>query len=87
MLSSPAIAQDDPEYMAMADGEGKDFTHLLCSDCHAMSHVLEKRYSRSGWRKSIERMTTEFGMAALQADEKALILDYLTEHYSPGAGR
>ena len=87
MLVSAATAQDDPEYLAMAEGEGKDFTHLLCSDCHAMSHVLQKRYSRSGWRDAVARMTTDFGMAELQSDEKALVIDYLTEHYSAGSKR
>lgn len=87
MFASAATAQEDPEYLAMAEGKGKDFTHLLCSDCHAMSHVLQKRYSRRGWRDAITRMTTDFGMAALHPDEKALVVDYLTEHYSPGSGR
>lgn len=82
-----ASAEDEPDYVAMADGDGKDFAYLVCSDCHAMQHVLQKRYSRRGWRDAIKRMTDDFGMAELETDETALILDYLTEHYSPGSSR
>ena len=85
--SHPATAEDDPDYLAMIDGDGKDFAYLLCSDCHAMQHVLQKRYSRGGWRDAIQRMTDDFGMAELEADERALVIEYLTNHYSPGSGR
>ena len=87
LICRSASAEDDPDYLAMIDGDGKDFAYLLCSDCHAMQHVLQKRYSRRGWRDAIKRMTDDFGMAELEADEHALIIEYLTQHYSPGSGR
>jgi hypothetical protein len=83
----PAFAEDDPDYAAMIDDDGKDFAYLVCSDCHAMQHVLQKRYSRRGWRDAMKRMTHDFGMAELEAEETVLILDYLVKHYSPGSGR
>lgn len=63
----------------MPEGEGKDFVYLLCADCHSMDHVLQKRYSRAGWRGALERMTYDFGMAELDAGETSLVLDYLVE--------
>lgn len=87
LVTSPVLAEDDPDYLAMIDGDGKDFAYLVCSDCHAMQHVLQKRYSRRGWRDAITRMTLAFGMAELEADERALILDYLSRYYSPGSAR
>ncbi len=87
LLGSPVLAQDDLEFTLMADGEGKDFVYLLCSDCHSMQQVLGYRYSRAGWRSAMQRMTDEFGMAELDGEECTLVLDYLTRHYGPGSGR
>jgi len=87
VVTSPALAEDDTAYLAMIDGDGKDFAYLVCSDCHAMQHVLQKRYSRRGWRDAITRMTLDFGMAELEANERTLILDYLSRYYSPGSIR
>lgn len=78
-LSSFAQAEDDADLAAMPDGDGKDFVYLVCADCHSMTHVLQKKYSRAGWRAAVKRMTVDFGMAALDRDETALVLDYLTQ--------
>lgn len=86
-IGKPGVSQDDSDFAFMADGKGKDFVYLLCADCHSMQHVLEKTYSRSGWRSALQRMTDEFGMAELDRGESALILDYLTKYYGPSAGR
>ena len=86
-LCSAALADDDDDLAAMADGEGKDFVYLLCADCHSMQHVLEKRYTRGGWRGVLERMTVDFGMAELEADEHREVLDYLANNYGPNSTR
>lgn len=78
-LIQPSLAQDDPDFESMPEGSGKDFVYLVCSDCHSMNHVLQKRYSRAGWRGTLKRMTIDFGMAELDKDETALVLDYLTQ--------
>ena len=86
-LATPGFSQNDSDVLFMIDGKGKDFVYLLCADCHSMQYVLEKTYSRSGWRSAIQRMTDEFGMAELDNRESKLILDYLSKHYGPGSGR
>lgn len=87
LVATSAYADDDPDYAAMIEGDGKDFTFLVCSDCHAMQHVLQKRYSRRGWQDAIKRMTEDFGMAELESDERRLIVDYLNLNYGTAAGR
>lgn len=87
LTASVAYADDDPDYAAMIEGDGKDFAFLVCSDCHAMQHVLQKRYSRRGWQDAMKRMTDDFGMAELEAEERRLIVDYLDRHYGTGSGR
>jgi len=79
---SIAKAQDDPEFAAMPDGPGKEFVYLVCADCHSMTHVLQRgyTYTRRDWRASLQRMTDEFGMAELTADETTEVLTYLTRH-------
>lgn len=86
-VASPTYADDDPDYAAMIDGDGKDFAFLVCSDCHAMQHVLQKRYSRRGWQDAIKRMTEDFGMAELESDEQRLIINYLNNNYGTAAAR
>lgn len=75
----PSAAQEDPDFDSMPEGDGKDFVYLVCSDCHSMNHVLQKRYSRAGWRAALKRMTDDFGMAELERDETTLVLEYLTQ--------
>lgn len=87
LVATTAYADDDPDYAAMIDGDGKDFAFLVCSDCHAMQHVLQKRYSRRGWQDAIKRMTEDFGMAELESDERRLIIDYLNRNYGTAAAR
>ncbi|MDE0800848.1 MAG: hypothetical protein OSB02_08955 [Rhodospirillaceae bacterium] len=87
LVATSAYADDDPDYAAMVDGDGKDFAFLVCSDCHAMQHVLQKRYSSQGWQSAIKRMTEDFGMAELEPDESRLIIDYLNYNYGTVAGR
>lgn len=72
-------AEDDPEFTAMPDGPGKEFVYLVCADCHSMTHVLQRgyTYTRRDWRASLQRMTDEFGMAALTSDETNEIVSYL----------
>ena len=84
---SGAAAEEDPDYLAMPEDDGKDFAYLVCSDCHAMQQVLQKPYNRKGWQDAIKRMTDDFGMADLEPDERTLIVDYLTRHYGTGSGR
>lgn len=79
VFSTLALAEDDADFAAMPDGDGKDFVYLVCADCHSMNHVLQKKYSRAGWRAALKRMTVDFGMADLEPDETALVLDYLTQ--------
>ncbi len=82
ICGNSALAQDDPELTAMPDGPGKDFVYLVCADCHSMTHVLQRgtTYTRRDWRASLQRMTEEFGMAELSAEETAEVLTYLTQH-------
>lgn len=77
-----AAAQEDPELAAMPEGPGKEFVYLVCSDCHSMTHVLHRgtTYTRRDWRASLKRMTDEFGMADLSAEETDEVITYLLDH-------
>ena len=81
LLSNSALADDDADYAAMPDTNGKDIVFSLCSQCHSMDIVFQQRLSRSRWNKLMDWMTNEMGMIELFPDERKLIVDYLTRHY------
>ena len=78
IVHSPAEAQDD--YDLLPDGEGKDMVYALCSGCHSVRLVAQQGLSPKRWEKMLDWMVEEQGMAELDADSHAVVMDYLTNH-------
>ena len=81
ILSSAVPAQELPDHYPA--GKGRDEAFYACAGCHAFKIVAEKKFSRAEWAGVIERMNRDFGAPKLDADEPALILDYVTGAFGP----
>jgi competence ComEA-like helix-hairpin-helix protein len=75
-FSGTAIGQSLP------DGKGKDVFESVCSLCHAPTAVMGKQFTRPQWELKIIEMLQE--EPDVTPEERATILDYLSENFKPG---
>lgn len=64
-------------------GPGQAEAGVLCDSCHSLAIVKQQRLSRDTWDKLLNWMVAEQGMAEQPPEKRALILDYLVEHFGP----
>ena len=76
---STGAAQED--LGGLPPGPGRDETFYLCSACHSIRLVTQQGLSRQAWDDTLDWMVKEQGMPKPEKGERALILDYLAEHY------
>ncbi len=83
-LMGPVLAQQpSPEVAAMPEGEGKQLVANICAGCHSLENVTTQRRSREDWNSTVANMISRG--AQIFTDESATIVNYLAEHYGPGA--
>ncbi len=75
----------------MPEGEGKTVIVSVCTDCHTsgLQEIIFLRKKPEEWAAIIEKMQNHpYGNARsvdLTAEQKTLVLDYLTKNYGPDA--
>lgn len=57
-----------------------------CGTCHSFALVTRQRADRPTWLSMIRWMQDTQNLWALPAEVEGRILDYLADHYPPGAG-
>jgi cytochrome c len=62
-------------------GLGMDETEAYCSACHSMRLVVQQGQTRDGWDELLEYMVEEHAMEPLPAEDRKLVLDYLSKNY------
>ena len=62
-------------------GPGQAETGELCDSCHSLAIVKQQRLSRETWDKLLTWMVEKQGMAAQSPERRALMLDYLVQHF------
>ena len=80
-LAAGAAAMEKPE--DLPSGAGRDETFYLCSACHSFTLVSRQAMSKALWNDTLNLMVEKHGMAEPDAEERALILEYLTAAYPP----
>ena len=79
LLAAPmAQAQDD--YDLLPEGEGRDAVYALCSGCHSIRLVVQQGLSEKAWDETLTWMVEEQGMAEMDDDTRAIVMEYLVEH-------
>jgi hypothetical protein len=61
-------------------GSGIDLVLGNCTICHSTSIILQNHMNRDAWDKTITWMQTEQGMWELEAADRKVILDYLSNY-------
>jgi hypothetical protein len=62
-------------------GPGQAETGELCNSCHPLAIVKQQRLSRETCDKLLTWMVEKQGTAAQSPERRALMLDYLAQHF------
>lgn len=73
--SATAAQQDLPP------GKGVELANAKCVTCHEADLIVAQRLSKQGWTREVEKMI-RWG-AAVNDAEKAILVDYFSEHFAP----
>lgn len=76
-----ATAEDDPFGSDWPQGPGREETGYLCGACHSLRLVTQQGLSRGDWDETLDWMIEEQEMDPLEADEREVILAYLSQHF------
>ena len=84
-LATGALATGiDPDTGLLTEPGWED-VRAHCGTCHSFGLVTRQRADRRGWLRMIRWMQDTQNLWALPADAEERILDYLANHYPPGA--
>lgn len=75
------LARSD-EFGGLPVGKGAEETYYACSSCHSIRLVRQQGQTRAGWDELLDWMIDEQDMAEIEAEERKLILNYLTTYYN-----
>jgi hypothetical protein len=68
---------------SLPPGKGQEETFFLCAACHGTALIKQQGLSRELWEASLQLMIDRHGMAKPDDADRALIIDYLAEHFPP----
>jgi cytochrome c5 len=61
--------------------DGETLLEERCTQCHDLERTTQQQKDRAGWTQTVERMVNQG--AQLNAEEQAILIDYLVETYGP----
>ncbi len=82
-LSGKEVIVEEEDWQGLPEAKGREKTFYTCNACHSMAIVKQQHLSMSAWDETLEWMVEEQGMDELNEEDKATILQYLTDHYGP----
>ena len=82
-------ASADDLWQGLPAGPGRELVFGLCGACHSLAIVKQQGLDRDSWDETLDWMVEEQEMPPLDAENRALVLDYLETHYGrkSGSGR
>ena len=81
LAAGPVSAED--EFEGLPPGPGQEETFYACAACHSIRLVTQQGLSRERWDETLEWMVEEQEMDPLEPEERALVLDYLSNFITP----
>ena len=63
---------------------GREEVEIYCSACHSLRLVAQQGLSRSDWDELFDWMVEEQEMEEMPAEDKKLVLDYLSTYRGTG---
>ena len=63
----------------LPEGKGKETVESVCSECHGLKQITEKRLTRDEWKELVNKMI-ENG-AVIPPDDLDTVIDYLAKNF------
>ena len=70
------------DFGALYPAEGVEETYAYCASCHSTMLVAQQGQTREGWDELLVWMVEKQGMQPIPEEDRAVVLDYLAEHYN-----
>jgi hypothetical protein len=67
----------------LPDGKGREVTFYACTACHGVALIKAQGLTRDLWDSTFDLMLERHKMAPVKPEERAEILDYLTDQFPP----
>lgn len=67
--------------------EGRDFVFCVCQACHSLAIIKQQGLTRTWWDDTPTWMVEEQDMPELDDEDRAIILEYLTNQVGPWSAR
>ncbi len=74
--------KDELAKIGLPPDKGRDEVEAYCGACHSLRLVVQQGLSRSDWEELLVWMVEEQEMEPLGAEDRKLVLDYLSKHVS-----
>ena len=78
----PSPAAGAEGFGGLPPGPGREEVYYTCAACHSIKLVVQQRLDRDFWDETLDYMVKEQAMPKLEADERTVILDYLSTYLS-----
>jgi cytochrome c5 len=79
LAAAPALAQNAGP---LPQGEGRDIVAVACTQCHALTPLLQMRDGPVGWKRHVYNMVLRG--AQLPPKDLDTVLAYLNSNFGPG---
>jgi len=70
------------DFGALHPAPGVEETYAYCASCHSTMLVAQQGQTREGWDELLVWMVDKQGMQPIPEEDRAVVLDYLAEHYN-----
>jgi hypothetical protein len=67
----------------LPDGPNREITFYTCTACHGVALIKAQGLTRDLWESTFDLMLEKHRMPPVKPDERAQILDYLSEQFPP----
>ena len=81
ILGLVTMAEAVEDWAGLTAAPGREEVFTICSGCHSLKLVTQQRLDRPSWEETLIWMVEEQGMAELDEETNALVLDYLESQY------
>ncbi len=81
------LGVDTEDWQGLPAGPGREEVFYKCQACHSLAIVKQQGLNRDSWEESLVWMVEEQEMERLEADERNLVLDYLSKHFGRESSR
>lgn len=87
IAAAAATAAAGEDWSGLPPGPGREATYLACSACHSARLIAQQALPRARWDALLDWMVEEQGMAPLDPETRATVLDYLSRTLGPQSRR